>query len=89
MMKTTYKKCYCTETLHPDGTCRHGCPPELRKPGARAKKIISITRERERRATSTTTMLGTKETREGIAKALPLRVRYAGCEEFIARVGGR
>jgi len=32
-------RCYCTDYLRPDGTCRHGCPPELRKPRARAKEL--------------------------------------------------
>lgn len=83
-----YKRCYCGTPYLPDGTCKHGCDPTLRAPGARRLSVESRAKERERAAVSTTTLLGAREAREGVAKALPLRVRYAGCEDFVRRVNG-
>jgi hypothetical protein len=44
------RKCFCTEPLRPDGTCRYGCDPALRAPAWRIGHVNQTLRRRERAA---------------------------------------
>lgn len=69
MGKSVYRrKCYCTEPLRPDGTCKWGCPPEARAPGKRAARVDRVQRDRDRRAGIG---LRVDHVREAAAKVVP------------------
>ena len=59
-------KCYCTALLRPDGTCRYGCPPELRRPARRAERAALVMRERER----TEKLISREQASEGMLQAM-------------------
>lgn len=61
-------RCFCTEALLPDGTCRHGCDRSLRAPHKKA--LIANARLKERSRGIHVIGLGRAEAAEGCLKAM-------------------